>query len=291
MDSKPACASSDPCAFVNPCDSRVGATLQHNPCNPQEKAKRQSASKQAPSQALQCNPCDPQRQGVLQSTLSTGAQSFTRKKPKLQWAQQKTLPQADPLEGDISHSNPCNPRAGETLQCNPCDPCMQGDVQSSRGPGARNVARKKPKVQPVDQEYSSLGNDEIINRAVAVCQHTNTVGSIRSRSYMDSFNNKLQPIQPCGTARRVLPRNISFEINEVLPVDAAMGHHMMTVADADIQYYWCEKCSAYTGMRAQKLTQTCDNITRKSQVVDRLRRGEHPGTGLAMATVPRRLTN
>ena len=57
-----------------------------------------------------------------------------------------------------------------------------------------------------------------------------------------------------------------------------------------LQYFYCEKCNAYTGTCAQNLLTQCKGRVYPSRAVNRRREGKHPDTGVDLDTLPRRIT-
>ena len=135
---------------------------------------------------------------------------------------------------------------------------------------------------------SAVDDDQVVRQASGLQTRIGEKGSVAEKSYVDSFHNRCST-QCHAAGIRVMTRSCVNELSDALPTSAALGHMMFVTGVHSEQYFWCGLCSAYTGQRAQKLTKDCDRVTRKVKAVDRLRQGQHPTTGLALPSKPRRL--
>ena len=66
------------------------------------------------------------------------------------------------------------------------------------------------------------------------------------------------------------------ELDDPLPQNDAYGHSMMIAGLCPEQYFWCDVCAAYFGMRAQILMKPCKHRMQRSQAIERLRLARHP---------------
>ena len=99
-----------------------------------------------------------------------------------------------------------------------------------------------------------------------------SAGTMAERAYLDRFHNTVNSDDK-SRGVRYIPRQSVLEMSEVLPTSASMGHHMMTAGLKPRQFFWCELCSAYTGLRVRKLMHSCDRVNRNVPAVEALRKG------------------
>ena len=80
------------------------------------------------------------------------------------------------------------------------------------------------------------------------------------------------------------------EHSQPLRLDEACGHRLFVTGLQPHQYIYCERCHAYTGVRAQNLMRQCKGAMYPSRAFNRLQEGKHPDTGMMLNTLPRRIT-
>ena len=80
------------------------------------------------------------------------------------------------------------------------------------------------------------------------------------------------------------------EHSRPLRQDETCGHRLFVTGLKPDQYFYCERCLAYTGVRAQNLMKQCKGASYPSRACKRLQEGRHPDTGMMLSTLPRRLT-
>ena len=114
--------------------------------------------------------------------------------------------------------------------------------------------------------------------------------TLQGAKYNDAFDQNVSRCRVLPNMGKRLVTNSVPEFARPLTQDEACGHQIHVVGLLPLQYFYCDKCNAYTGRRAQNLLKHCKGRSYPSRAANRLREGKHPDTGVDLDTAPRRVT-
>ena len=114
-----------------------------------------------------------------------------------------------------------------------------------------------------------------------------TASTMIGVKYNDAFDKTFSSTKLLG---KRLHTNGVPEHSQPLRQDEAYGHRLFVTGLKPHQYIYCERCHAYTGVRAQNLMRQCKGAAYPSRAFNRLLEGKHPDTGTMLSTLPRRIT-
>ena len=138
-----------------------------------------------------------------------------------------------------------------------------------------------------DLHSDGHNGDESVDTRLACAVRKAAGSTMVGAKYNEGFDRNVSRSKIMG--KRILTRSVP-EYARPLSQEDAYGHQLYVTGLLPTQYFYCEKCSAYTGMRAQNLMKPCTGYRYPSRAVNRLREGKHPITGVHLETLPRRVT-
>ena len=111
--------------------------------------------------------------------------------------------------------------------------------------------------------------------------------TLQGARYNDAFDQNVSRCRVLPNMGKRMTTRLVPEIAKPLSQDEACGHQLHVVGLTPLQYFFCEKCNAYTGKRAQNLLKQCKGRSYPMHPVGRVRAKARLG-GQGATGAPRR---